>query len=221
MPLFQPTSFSSSDRAYFISQDGCRVSVGPGRVHALLTLGCEGPDCSDTGLISLFKVILNVADREMAVYRYLTRLKYTAALPPPGVECSHVYERSFYSAANVRPQVDPRGWMKLPLVSGGFFEPMPDHDRFTIELREADVGVLARIKTFPSGSRKLLSMSKSMVEYTIPIERFVWRRAPKIVGDEVIPEGDEAVHFVKLGVLESGMMGGVPLLPSPIVVECS
>lgn len=211
----------------FVSNRGERFRVEPGYFSAefntLPYTKCPGQPYSQhladlgqrRGLRQMFVILY---DSEGNCFRYWTVFSPKAFLTIEGVLASSSLHASVGRPAAIRTKIDPRGWLKMSMDDTTTFHPKPDHDRFEIEMKERTTGLDVRLITFRSIDRSGSDAPEATaVDFHIPIEKVLWRQAPKILSDDIIPEGEDYVHFERIGHVSDP---GAPqsLLPCPIRV---
>ncbi len=219
MSAFHPFEYEARAPVTLVALDRARITVGAGSVSGLLTLLRFSDVKRNVGDDhAFFEINCSFGSKTGDRFRYFAVLPHTTALPPQYASCRLSPSGPMPSASlRLRPTVDPRGIIRPALDRGGDFCPLHDHDRLMLQVRESSNGIDVRLTTFNSRiERRPYGASGLSVEYEIPIQHFLWRKAPKYLSNEVIPEGADYVHFERTGRMDRL---GIPMKISPIHVE--
>ncbi len=102
------------------------------------------------------------------------------------------------------------------LDDGSVFEPLPDHDRFMVVGGDLDAhaNLYVKLTTFNSRTAKgSFASGGAAIEYRIPIQELLWRKAARITDTDLIPEAEDHIIFECTG---TSQMSDYPIPPSPI-----
>lgn len=196
--------------------------VMPGLVHGLLSMSISRnnfPKPIDILQFDLTDVFASFSDSLGLRYRYYSVLSWSAFAPRIDTLCRHCKPGSFMgTTGEARPGIDPRGVLRARLAGGGEFVPAADHDRLWIISGKIDpvLGIYTKLATYNSAiSKGGYGEGGTAIEYYLPIEHLLWRKAVSINGDMVVPEGQDYVDFRHMGLAKDL---GIPLSPSSIKV---
>lgn len=218
MPLFQQVSWNNNSVQGIVALQQMHYVIDVGTCNARITvLQCNRHPtevCRTKGLVELGVQMHGP---------YGERYRYSAVLAPQTIlSISGVHARPEQlgplqnAGAQCRTEIDPRGWLEMPMDDHTVFRPQPDQDRFLLQLGERPTGLEAKLITYRSVDRAGISArAATAVGFDIPIEKLLWRKAPRLLPDDIVPEGEDFVHFERIGHVSDP---GAPkdLLPCPI-----
>lgn len=198
-----------------VAEGSVRVSIGPGDVTGVLHVQGFGDAKRgigrDRGLLRLSFAIVD----EAGVHRlYLAILSLWALWPGKfsGILVRPA-EGRFRKHVTLRSVLDTRDDPVFRYEDGRELVTAHKYNDVTLQLREEDRGLAARLTVYVGDLTQGTEDSYRSVDYEIPLERLLWRRAPRCTSDDVEPE---AADYVDIRPLDTPPMQGET--PSPIRV---
>ncbi len=197
----------------FINSGGVRFQIGPGEVNGVLDIigytSSERRIGKDRGLLEFN---FGFADSLGKAYAYNNVLRPWVLWPGETIRVSDAGS-AFKAHVNIKTVLDTRDTPLIRFADGRVLVSRHERNDVTLRVGEEErhlrVRLTVRVDEPASGAQQ----PYCSIEYQIPLEQLLWRRAPQFTPDDVLPEQEP---YVPVRLTGGGVIKGVT--PSPIVV---
>ncbi len=200
-------------RVEILNGEGDRFLIGPGEINGILDT--EGFVDSQRGVSEgrgYLEVCFSFTDAEGVGYVYRNALFPWVLWPSEPIRVRPA-AGEFAKRITLKMLLDTRDTAPIRFVNGTELVNRHKYNDVTFELQEEERSLAVRATVYIGELVCSNEPSYAAVDYEVPLERLLWRKAPVIAVDDVMPEGENYVPIIRK---TTGCSQGVT--PSPIVV---
>lgn len=179
---------------------GTRIHIGPGRTNGIFNiLAYISPERGigrDAGFLEMTFAFLDEIGRHFLHWNVLMPW---ALLPNPDLGFRvRPAVGPFKKHVTLKVVIDTRDDGRICFEDGSTVVSAHKYNDVTIMLREEDFGLAVRLTVYVGDTAETPEESYLSVDYEIPLEHLLWRKAPMFYDDDVMPESADHVDVRRL-----------------------
>lgn len=197
-----------------VNADGARLRIGPGEINGVVNIEGFVDSRRQIGKEhGYLEVAFGFADSSGYACAYNNVLSPWALWP-----CDPIRPRpaqgDFKKHVTLKTLLDTRDTAPIRYTDGGELINRHKYNDVTFEVREEERCLAVRLTVYVGDLVSMKEHAYRSMDYEVPLDRLLWRRAPKCSEDDVMPEAED---YVPIRLIGGDLVKGIT--PSPIIVR--